>query len=89
NCSSEDEDLKTEGAQAAVSSQEEISDVKDILKKLELSEYYSVFEKEQVDRQALALCTDKELKEMGIPLGPRVKILHYIRNKKNRQVCFL
>ncbi|XP_077776055.1 triacylglycerol hydrolase DDHD2 isoform X3 [Podarcis muralis] len=32
-----------------------------------------------------ALCTEKELKDMGIPLGPRMKILHYLRNKSNNQ----
>ncbi|XP_053125214.1 phospholipase DDHD2-like [Hemicordylus capensis] len=34
-----------------------------------------------------ALCTEKELKEMGIPLGPRMKILHSLRNKCRYQVC--
>ncbi|XP_056364601.1 phospholipase DDHD2 isoform X1 [Oenanthe melanoleuca] len=58
-----------------------IEEVKEILKKLELSEYCDVFEKEKMDRQALFLCTDKNLKEMGIPLGPRMKILHYISSK--------
>uniref|UniRef100_A0A8B9MRZ6 DDHD domain containing 2 n=1 Tax=Accipiter nisus TaxID=211598 RepID=A0A8B9MRZ6_9AVES len=28
------------------------------------------------------LCTEKNLKEMGIPLGPRMKILHYISSKE-------
>uniref|UniRef100_A0A8C3JWX2 DDHD domain containing 2 n=1 Tax=Calidris pygmaea TaxID=425635 RepID=A0A8C3JWX2_9CHAR len=55
--------------------------VKEILKKLELSEYCDVFEKEKMDRQALFLCTEKNLKEMGIPLGPRMKILHYISSE--------
>ncbi|MBW03298.1 Phospholipase DDHD2, partial [Eschrichtius robustus] len=30
-----------------------------------------------------ALCTDKDLQEMGIPLGPRKKILNYLRTRKN------
>ncbi|KAM6294655.1 triacylglycerol hydrolase DDHD2 [Aegotheles albertisi] len=60
-------------------------DVKEILKKLELSEYCDVFEKEKMDRQALFLCTEKNLKEMGIPLGPRMKILHYISSEKEMQ----
>ncbi|KFZ67619.1 Phospholipase DDHD2, partial [Podiceps cristatus] len=63
-------------------------EVKEILKKLELSEYCDVFEKEKMDRQALFLCTEKNLKEMGIPLGPRMKILHYISSKKEMEVCF-
>ncbi|NWI60720.1 DDHD2 Phospholipase, partial [Calyptomena viridis] len=66
-----------------------IEEVKEILKKLELSEYCDVFEKEKMDRQALFLCTEKNLEEMGIPLGPRVKIRHYINSQADTQVCFL
>uniref|UniRef100_A0A8C9NVM0 DDHD domain containing 2 n=1 Tax=Serinus canaria TaxID=9135 RepID=A0A8C9NVM0_SERCA len=65
-----------------------IEEVKEILKKLELSEYCDVFEKEEMDRQALFLCTEKNLKEMGIPLGPRMKILHYISSETGTKVCF-
>ncbi|XP_040826234.1 phospholipase DDHD2 isoform X1 [Ochotona curzoniae] len=50
------------------------------LKKLHLSEWFPVFEKEKVDKEALALCTEKDLQEMGIPLGPRKKILNYFRS---------
>ncbi|KFP56722.1 Phospholipase DDHD2, partial [Cariama cristata] len=71
------------------SSNRSIEEVKEILKKLELSEYCDVFEKEKMDRQALFLCTEKNLKEMGIPLGPRMKILHYISSKTEMQVCLL
>lgn len=124
-------------------------EVKEILQKLELSEYCDVFEKERMDPQALVrgspglslalplhllpspstlcasswdrvprtcsrvtenrstslgtrrsapvlitallifqfLCTERNLKEMGIPLGPRMKILHYISSKTEMQVC--
>ncbi|NWS24354.1 DDHD2 Phospholipase, partial [Polioptila caerulea] len=63
-----------------------IEEVKEILKELELSEYCDVFEKEEMDRQALFLCTEKNLQEMGIPLGPRMKILHYISSKTEMKV---
>uniref|UniRef100_A0A8D0XX25 DDHD domain containing 2 n=1 Tax=Sus scrofa TaxID=9823 RepID=A0A8D0XX25_PIG len=53
------------------------------LKKLQLSEFFSIFEKEKVDKEALALCTDKDLQEMGIPLGPRRKILNYVQTRRN------
>uniref|UniRef100_A0A7M4DZ66 DDHD domain containing 2 n=1 Tax=Crocodylus porosus TaxID=8502 RepID=A0A7M4DZ66_CROPO len=58
----------------------------EILEKLELSEYSTVFEKEKMDRQALLLCTEQNLKDMGIPLGPRMKILHYISSERETQV---
>ncbi|NWI24830.1 DDHD2 Phospholipase, partial [Sula dactylatra] len=81
-----EEDEHNEEGSRTTSSNRGIEEVKDILKKLELSEYCDVFEKEKMDRQALFLCTEKNLKEMGIPLGPRMKILHYISSKMEMQV---
>ncbi|NWI42374.1 DDHD2 Phospholipase, partial [Picathartes gymnocephalus] len=79
-------------AQGSRTSTGGIEEVKEILKKLEVSEYCDVFEKEKMDRQALFLCTEKNLKEMGIPLGPRMKILHYISSKtemKQHRDCLM
>uniref|UniRef100_A0A8C3TIX8 DDHD domain containing 2 n=1 Tax=Chelydra serpentina TaxID=8475 RepID=A0A8C3TIX8_CHESE len=73
------------GSQMGAFEQGDIGGVKEILKTLELSEYYGVFAKERMDTQALALCTEKDLKDMGIPLGPRMKILHYVRTKEETQ----
>ncbi|XP_026573019.1 phospholipase DDHD2 [Pseudonaja textilis] len=84
-----DEQEKKEGLQRLVMDQEVNKSMKDILAELDLSEYYAVFEKEKMDNRALALCTDKELKEMGIPLGPRIKILHYLRKRSNYQTLRL
>ncbi|KAM9368581.1 triacylglycerol hydrolase DDHD2 [Phaethornis superciliosus] len=80
----EEEEEEKEGHRLASSSRG-IEEVKEILKELELSEYCDVFEKEKMDGQALFLCTENNLKEMGIPLGPRMKILHYISSKRERQ----
>ncbi|NWS57986.1 DDHD2 Phospholipase, partial [Chunga burmeisteri] len=84
-----EEDEHSKEGSRTTSSNRSIEEVKEILKKLELSEYCDVFEKEKMDRQALFLCTEKNLKEMGIPLGPRMKILHYISSKTEMQVCLL
>ncbi|NXW15923.1 DDHD2 Phospholipase, partial [Circaetus pectoralis] len=80
-----EEDEHNEEGSRTTSSNRGIEEVREILKKLELSEYCEVFEKEKMDRQALFLCTEKNLKEMGIPLGPRMKILHYISSKEEMQ----
>ncbi|NXT32253.1 DDHD2 Phospholipase, partial [Pelecanoides urinatrix] len=80
-----EEDEHSEEGSRTTSSNRGIEEVKEILKKLELSEYCDAFEKEKMDRQALFLCTEKNLKEMGIPLGPRMKILHYISSKMEMQ----
>ncbi|XP_069733542.1 phospholipase DDHD2 [Phaenicophaeus curvirostris] len=80
-----EEDEHSEEGSRTASSSRGTEEVKDILQKLELSEYCDVFEKEKMDRQALFLCTEENLKEMGIPLGPRMKILHYISSKAETQ----
>ncbi|KAM6342047.1 triacylglycerol hydrolase DDHD2 [Podargus strigoides] len=79
------EDEPSEEGSRTASSNRGTEEVEEILKKLELSEYCDVFEKEKMDRQALFLCTEKNLKEMGIPLGPRMKILHYISSGRETQ----
>ncbi|NWS49690.1 DDHD2 Phospholipase, partial [Probosciger aterrimus] len=79
-----EEEEHKEGARTAASNRG-VEDVKEMLKELELCEYCEVFEKERMDRHALFLCTEANLKEMGIPLGPRMKILHYISSKRETQ----
>ncbi|NWU24568.1 DDHD2 Phospholipase, partial [Dyaphorophyia castanea] len=81
----EEDEHRAQGSRTT-SSTGGIEEVKEILKKLELSEYCDVFEKEKMDRQALFLCTETNLKEMGIPLGPRMKILHYLSSKTEMKV---
>lgn len=66
-----------------VEDQGDVPTLEEELKKLQLSEFLTVFEKEKVDKEALALCTEKDLQEMGIPLGPRKKILNHFRTRKN------
>ncbi|XP_004637309.1 phospholipase DDHD2 [Octodon degus] len=64
---------------------EDMATLEEELKKLQLSEFINIFEKEKVDKEALALCTDKDLQEMGIPLGPRKKILNYFKSRRDLQ----
>ncbi|NWR57962.1 DDHD2 Phospholipase, partial [Bucorvus abyssinicus] len=80
-----EEDEQGQEGSRTTSSSGGVEEVKEMLKKLELSEYCDVFEKEKMDRQALFLCTEENLKEMGIPLGPRMKILHHISSKREMQ----
>jgi hypothetical protein len=45
------------------------------LNSLNLARYLPLFVAEEVDMAALALCTDEDLLALGVPLGPRKKIL--------------
>ncbi|XP_029459786.1 phospholipase DDHD2 isoform X2 [Rhinatrema bivittatum] len=58
--------------------------LQDILQKLELSEYCIAFEKEKIDKEALVLCTENDLKELGIPMGPRKKILSFLKTQRRQ-----
>ncbi|XP_027890817.1 phospholipase DDHD2 isoform X2 [Xiphophorus couchianus] len=53
-----------------------------MLTKLDLQQYLQTLLAENVDMESLALCQDSDLRNLGIPLGPRKKILHYIRKKR-------
>ncbi|XP_067879374.1 phospholipase DDHD2-like isoform X2 [Heterodontus francisci] len=50
-----------------------------------LSEFLSVLIKEKLDLESLVLCSDAELKDLGIPLGPRKKILSLAKRLANVQ----
>ncbi|XP_058154265.1 SEC23-interacting protein isoform X4 [Dasypus novemcinctus] len=60
---------------------EEVLTLQETLEALSLSEYVSTFEKEKIDMESLLMCTIDDLKEMGIPLGPRKKIANFLIHK--------
>lgn len=51
------------------------------LTRLGLQQYLDTLQAENLDMESLALCQDGDLKDLGIPLGPRKKILNYVRKK--------
>jgi predicted nucleotidyltransferase len=48
-----------------------------------LTEFLSNFTKEKIDLKAAALLSDADLKELGLPLGPRRKFLEAIGRRKS------
>uniref|UniRef100_A0A8C9WHV1 DDHD domain containing 2 n=1 Tax=Scleropages formosus TaxID=113540 RepID=A0A8C9WHV1_SCLFO len=59
----------------------EYKTMKEVLQRMGLEEHIDVFKKEQLDLESLALCSENDLKELGIPLGPRKKILSFMRRR--------
>jgi len=55
--------------------------VDDFLQSLGLEKYLITFQAEEVDMTALNHMTDEDLKAMGIPMGPRKKILLALESK--------
>lgn len=68
------------------STETEVSDdmraVVTFLSGLNLEQFSSAFLKESIDLNALMLCTDKDLQELDLPLGPRRKILEAVKRRK-------
>ncbi|XP_074142944.1 SEC23-interacting protein isoform X2 [Sminthopsis crassicaudata] len=62
----------------------EVLTLQETLEALSLSEYISTFEKEKMDMESLLMCTVDDLKEMGIPLGPRKKIVNFVKDKATK-----
>ncbi|XP_075889313.1 triacylglycerol hydrolase DDHD2 isoform X2 [Nelusetta ayraudi] len=57
------------------------------LTRLGLQQYLQILLAENVDLDSLALCQDSDLKELGIPLGPRKKILNFMRRRWLSEGC--
>lgn len=51
------------------------------LTKLGLQQYLETLLAENIDMESLTLCQDSDLRDLGIPLGPRKKILHHIKKR--------
>ncbi|XP_063963436.1 phospholipase DDHD2-like [Lytechinus pictus] len=43
------------------------------------------FEEERIDMESLLMCSDSDLKEMGIPLGPRKKLGGFLRDQAAKE----
>ena len=52
--------------------------IADWLEKLGLGQYSQTFAENEIDVSVLPHLTDQDLKDMGVPLGPRRKILAVI-----------
>ena len=49
-----------------------------------LTDYIVHLSRQQIDMEALMLCDDKDLKEIGVPMGPRKKILDAVNKRKRK-----
>lgn len=64
---------------------EQFEDLGAVLEHLGLSEYKSTFDEEKIDIESFLMCTIEDLKEMGIPLGPRKKIAKFVKERVSKQ----
>jgi hypothetical protein len=63
-----------------VAPEERFQRILDILQSLQLEKFVSTFVENEIDDQALTLLDEETIKELGLPLGARVKLLSYIND---------
>ncbi|ESN94061.1 hypothetical protein HELRODRAFT_193825 [Helobdella robusta] len=59
--------------------------LEEVMGKLNLKDYEDVFMREKIDVSSLLLLTDSDIKEIGLPLGPRKKIQEFIKEQKDKE----
>ncbi|PIK37979.1 putative phospholipase DDHD2 [Apostichopus japonicus] len=64
--------------------EEKSLDLEGALEQLGMSDLMPKFEEERIDMESLMMCEDSDLKELGIPLGPRKKIRGFIKHQAEK-----
>lgn len=54
-------------------------ELSELLEQLNLSKYKEVMEENEMDMEVLPLCSEEDFKEIGIPKGPRIKLLRALQ----------
>ena len=62
-------------------------DVRSWLESEGFGPFADLFEARQIDGEALLLLTEAHLKELGLPIGPRVKLLAAIERLADRSTA--
>ena len=63
-------------------------DIADIFQKLEIGDHLSVFTDQGIGLEELETCSEDDLKEAGLPLGPRKRLLSYLNGRAKRRSGF-
>ncbi|KAL8613088.1 hypothetical protein ACOMHN_035029 [Nucella lapillus] len=54
-----------------------------LLEKVGLGDKMEVFRAEQIDLESLSMCSEQDLKDLGLPMGPRKKLLLVLQEEKD------
>ena len=58
-----------------------------LLHSLQLDEFREVFIREKIDLRACLLCDESDLREIGLPVGPRKKLLEALCKRSYLMIC--
>nr|XP_026691178.1 phospholipase DDHD2 isoform X1 [Ciona intestinalis] len=55
------------------------------LEQLNLSNFLNKFEAEEMDMDALLMCSESDIKDIGLPMGPRKKLIGFLKDQKDKE----
>ncbi|PRD22499.1 UNVERIFIED_CONTAM: Sec23ip [Trichonephila clavipes] len=83
NLTNELNTLNNQSESSLINISEAQSSIEMLLKSLDLEDYVEVFTKERIDYETLILLSEDDLKDLGLPVGPRKKLLKAAASKQN------
>jgi len=64
---------------------EQVISIEEALEKLSLEKFSEKFKEEQVDLETLLMCSEADLKDLALPMGPRKKLLAFVKDYNEKQ----
>uniref|UniRef100_H2YTI4 DDHD domain-containing protein n=1 Tax=Ciona savignyi TaxID=51511 RepID=H2YTI4_CIOSA len=55
------------------------------LEQLNLTSFLSKFEAEEMDMDALMMCSEADIKDIGLPMGPRKKLVGFLKDQQEKE----
>lgn len=59
--------------------------LEELLARVGLQDKLKIFEQEQMDMDSLTMCSDADLKDLGLPMGPRKKLQMLLREEQQKR----
>ncbi|XP_022287855.2 triacylglycerol hydrolase DDHD2-like isoform X2 [Crassostrea virginica] len=56
-----------------------------LLSRVGLQDKVAMFEQEQIDLDALTMCSESDLKDLGLPMGPRKKLMGILKEEQTKK----
>jgi len=64
---------------------DQVGSIEEALEKLSLEKFAEKFKEEQVDLETLLMCSEADLKDLSLPMGPRKKLLAFVKDFNEKQ----
>ncbi|XP_060063266.1 phospholipase DDHD2-like [Ylistrum balloti] len=79
------EDSHSTSSQNGTEEDESEMTLEELLAKVGLQDKLEVFNQEQIDMESLSMCSEGDLKDLGLPMGPRKKLQGLIKDEQHRK----